>query len=120
MKKIISAIEDTNEYEEFLQMLDGYAMYPKYRIEYDPSNEMHFQFIPEEDEDLMPIVEVDVNEEEGSYYFKPSMVFPKRIDGDDVDYYDSFEYLMDKYQKVGKLCTQIFKAVYTPGMYSDD
>lgn len=124
MKKVTASQKTFgDDYDVFLDNLEGNLRYYEIKDIESAYNSDVFQCIPVRGGDrarFMPILEVKVREEEGSFYFTPSMILPGRIDGDELDFYDSFEYYMDGYVDAGKTCTRIFKAVYTPGMYSDD
>lgn len=112
----------SDEYNEFLEQLDAQSYHHDYEMELPEGNRtgLKFKFKPIGDKaKYLPTIEVETVSEDNKIYFTPSMIMPSRIDGDDMEFYDSFEYYMDGYVEAGKLCTSIFKAVYEPGMYED-
>lgn len=69
-------------------------------------------FVSEKNADKMPTIvaraEVDSNEER---WYRPDVTFPD-LKGSEMDYSDSFEYYLGEWQKVGRLCTWLFKNGY--------
>lgn len=118
--KVMNPIADMTELEDYNTFIENSMSFRGYNLDYIGSSSVEFRLIPEKDADILPSIEVRVEEDEDAYYFVPSMVFPqKRIDGSNLNYYDSFEYYMEKYVEAAKICTMIFKEKFIPGMYSD-
>lgn len=65
-------------------------------------------FTCKENDKFMPKLSVRVQEEDGVYYFWPFVEMPK-IDGEQLNYYDSFKYYADKYKDVAEICTYLMK-----------
>lgn len=111
MKKFIKASKDIDILDRFEISIQAEDV--GYKMTIDNDLNMKLKLKASNEKQYMPTIEVETIEEDGVYYFSPSLTFPD-LNQADMDYYDSIHYWLEKWEKVGKFISRLVSMHYDP------
>lgn len=99
---------DYKQFTDFWDSVEGEAYHANYDMGWKGNNPV-FTVRSDRYKEFFPEISTHIEEEDGKAYVVPVMKFPSSIDGDDLDYADSFEYIADAVKQAAKFCTYLMQ-----------
>lgn len=120
MKRIIRAASDNAAIleERFAETISE-AYDVGYNLTIDGNVDMTLEARSSTDRKYLPEIEVETVEDDGVYYFSPKLTFPE-LDFEDMEYYDSIQYWLDKWAKIGKFISTLTSLHYDPNEWEEE
>lgn len=120
MKRIIKAASGSIAVlETRLANLISEAYDVGYDLNIDQDVNLVLEVRSSSDKKYLPEIEVETIIDDGVYYFSPRLIFPK-LDFEDMEYYDSIQYWLDKWAKIGKFISTLTSIHYDPNEWEED
>ena len=90
----------------------------KYEMSVDKELNMTLECVDDDKARMPEITTKKEKTDDGVYYYIPTLTFPKLNDAD-LDFYDSIHYYLSKWEKVGRVITDLIKFNYNPSESED-
>ena len=115
---VVSSVSNVVTPEDMLSVIDNGAYHNGYEMYVDDEFNVTLKCI--DDPEHMPKIEIaTIKKDEDTYWFVPTLTFPK-LTMSDEDYTDSIHYYLSKWEKVGRFITSINNFVLHPSEWVDE